>query len=373
LCDYIGIVHQFMAPLVSICLPCLNGASFLPERLKSIFDQTVRDWELIVCDSYSEDGSWELFQSFSLDPRIRLYQVPREGLYAGWNECLRRVTGKYVYIATADDTAHEECLERLIEPLTSFPEIDLAMCDFQAIDERGLPIELGRKRVEVDRFYGRWTDAPSIRNGFTEFLWQSCYGPSWLTITSVLFRRELLLKTGLFRQDVGPTADFEWSLRASLATNFAYVPGRLGTWRCHPAQGSGARSPLYKKTRWCLSSLHAVLNDSSAGIPAHWRQVPGWQSEIEAVFRAEMRDAFSLYRGTLLREPSRFLRGMVLALRSDPQFLIDQVLRGFRGGLQYTPNRVAIAQRLVELFRASWPPVALTDFNNAFEFRARDV
>jgi len=111
-------------PLVSICLPTLNARRFLAPRMASILCQTLTDWELIVCDSYSDDGTWEYFRQFKDDPRVRLYQVPKEGLYAGWNECLRRCRGEYVYIATADDTMAPECLERMVAALEAAKTLD---------------------------------------------------------------------------------------------------------------------------------------------------------------------------------------------------------------------------------------------------------
>ncbi len=53
-----------LRPLVSICLPTLNARRFLEPRMESILAQTLTDWELIVCDSYSNDGTWEYFQQF---------------------------------------------------------------------------------------------------------------------------------------------------------------------------------------------------------------------------------------------------------------------------------------------------------------------
>jgi len=49
-------------PLVSICLPNLNTCRFLAERMETLLAQTVNDWELIICDSHSDGGSWEFFQ-----------------------------------------------------------------------------------------------------------------------------------------------------------------------------------------------------------------------------------------------------------------------------------------------------------------------
>ncbi len=93
-------------PLVSICLPNLNTRPFLEERMETILAQTFADWELIVCDSHSEDGSWEFFQKFAGDPRIRLHQVPpRRDLRRLERMPEARAGTPYCYIATSDDTA----------------------------------------------------------------------------------------------------------------------------------------------------------------------------------------------------------------------------------------------------------------------------
>ncbi len=54
-----GQIMNDVAPLVSVCVPVFNGMPFIEERLETILCQTVDDWELIVCDSFSDDGTWE--------------------------------------------------------------------------------------------------------------------------------------------------------------------------------------------------------------------------------------------------------------------------------------------------------------------------
>ncbi|MCX7914760.1 MAG: glycosyltransferase family 2 protein, partial [Verrucomicrobiae bacterium] len=132
----------------------MNTRRFLPERMESILAQTLTDWELIICDSYSDDGSWEFFQKFADDPRVRLYQVPRAGLYAGWNECLRRVRGRYVYIATSDDTCEPQLLERLVGVLEQHPDVAMASCNFRFIDEAGKSV--AGEQPNGAAIYGDW-------------------------------------------------------------------------------------------------------------------------------------------------------------------------------------------------------------------------
>lgn len=343
-------------PLISICLPNLNTRPFLEERMESILAQTVTDWELIICDSYSTDGSWEFFQKFRSDPRIQMFQAPRRGTPGSWNYCVDRARGQFVYVATSDDTMRPDCLERLLSPLQRFPHVRLAYCDYEKIDARGKPMEI-RKDARRE-FLGRWMDVASVRNGKTEFLLHCALNITWVTITSVLFARSLMQETGPFPSNRGPAGDFEWALRASLATDIAYVPGKLSAWRTHEQQAT----PQFFDWRYLrnvLDMLQAVLNDPKARVPAEWKKVPHWQEELSTVWRMEYLDGFHLDRGYARQNPFRFLQNCGAALRHAPRHFLRQLACGFRWSPEFSPNRVAVAKRFFELFTPPWPPQRL--------------
>ena len=342
------------SPLISICLPNLNHRQFLEERLATILAQTVKDWELIICDSYSTDGSWEFFQKFAGDPRIRMYQVPREGVYAGWNECLRRATGRYIYIATSDDTMSPDCLARLLSPLERFQDLKISVCDFQEIDADSQPLNRPAKNQHV--FLGNWMEIPSIRNGQTEFLLHAVFGTTWVTLASSLFRRDILTQTGLFRTDLGSRADEEWTLRASLASNLAFVPGKLVTWRIHPQQLTRQLTDKRQAASWLLTAIMSVLHDDAAGIPAQWKTIQGWEELLSCMHRAEYRSTYGLYRWELKQHPWRFLRNCATATHATPTLLVHQIVNLFGSD---TPEPQEYAHRLIEVFSASWPPMPI--------------
>lgn len=342
-------------PLVSICLPNLNTRPFLEERMESILSQTFGDWELIISDNYSEDGAWDFFQTFRTDPRVHLSQAPRRGMYANWNECLRRATGKYVYIATSDDTMQRDCLEKLVRPLEQRPEIKISVCDFQEIDKNSAP--LARLPWPHHAFLTSWMQTPSIRNGKTEFLLHAAFGSIWVTLTSVLFRRDLLAKAGLFRTDLGSRADEEWVLRAALASDVAFVPGKLATWRIHAGQATYNWSSSSKRALVLRECIRSVMQDEASGIPSAWKQVPGWQHELSAHHRWEVRDALGLYRWEAKRSPIRFLKHIGVGLRTMPGYVFARGLRGFGPEAGFEP--ATHAARLIELFNAPWPPTPM--------------
>ena len=381
-------------------MPCLNGRSFLQDRFDSIMDQVLSDWELIVCDSFSDDGSWEFLQQFRDDSRVRLCQIPRKGLYAGWNECLKRAAGEYVYIAPVDDTCEPDFLEKMVgrlgraegeggraeggnlkaeggtpniehpTPNAQHPTfddqgpgtgdqgqiprpIDIAVCGFDVIDEGGGVVSDHPAGRWPRAFYGDWMSTPHLRDGRTEFILHACLGIVWWTISSVVFRRSLLDRIGLFRTDRGSQADEEWEMRAALASDIVFVPEKLATWRVHGDQATGK---LKSVNRTNLDCLESVLNDDAAGVPDDWKQVPCWREKITHICRTEHLDSFGLYRNVLRRNPKLFINSFVGALRREPGFALRQALRGFPWSPGMSPDPVAYARELIELLGCSWPP-----------------
>ncbi len=342
-------------PLVSICLPNLNGRVFLEERLETILAQTFPDWELIVCDSYSDDGSWEFFQKFAGDSRVRLHQVPREGIYAGWNECLRRARGEYVIFAPSDDTAQPQLLEQLLTPLLRLPAVNVAVCDYRMINETGQLIDMPLEN-SPRLFLGEWMTRPCLRPRLTEFILHCCFNTIWVTMTAVLFRRSLLEKIGLFRTDRGSQADLEWTLRATLAADVAFVPGRFATWRIHGKQVTPQRAYDWCFLRTTLACFNSVLHDPNAGFPREWQNIPHWDRELMTIWRFEYLDSFHLDRRAAQENPTQFLANCWAALRLKPDLLLSQLLRGFAWRKEFSPDRLVRARELINLFQVPWPP-----------------
>lgn len=219
-------------PRVSICVPNLNTARYLRECLDSALAQTFGDFEVVVVDNYSDDGSWEIIQEYALrDPRVRASQAPREGMYANWNNTIRLARGEFVYILTSDDTMLPQCLEKMVSALVNHPECGIAGCNLHTTDEEGT-INHGAwgRYWPIRKTSIRWNQS-HVRKPPHDFVHQCMWVSVHISITQLLIRKTVFDHIGLFRCDLGSEADVEWNMRAALIFDKIHVPEFLATWR----------------------------------------------------------------------------------------------------------------------------------------------
>ena len=104
-------------PFFSICMPVYQGAAFIEKAINSLMRQTYRDWELIIVDNASTDGTWEILQSKAeRDARIRVSRNEQNlGLSGNWNTCLRMATGQWIGTLAADDVYRPVALKTIAD------------------------------------------------------------------------------------------------------------------------------------------------------------------------------------------------------------------------------------------------------------------
>ncbi|HZQ47190.1 MAG TPA: glycosyltransferase family 2 protein [Verrucomicrobiae bacterium] len=231
-----------MPPLVSICVPNLNTRPYLPERFATIFDQTYANWEIIVSDNFSEDGAWEYFQELARnDSRISIAQAPRAGMYANWNNCIRRARGEYVYVATSDDTMAPDFLARTVQALEEHPECDLAHTLIRMVGDGAADLQRGwEEGLIFARSSGELLRKPHVRRAPFDGLLHLSGATVFTSITQLLVRRTLFDRIGYFEGGWGSVGDFNWDMRASLVASTVHVPQTWGGWRIHHSQATSA-------------------------------------------------------------------------------------------------------------------------------------
>jgi glycosyltransferase involved in cell wall biosynthesis len=258
-----------MRPRVSICVPNLNARPYLEERFHSILNQTLRDWELFVYDSHSDDGSWELIQDFAKsDTRIKARQGPREGPYPAWNECLRQTNSEYVYVATSDDSMSLDFLERMVAALDTNRDCDLAHSPAVVVDDRSEAVKdlVWPGLTVFAEGIGDLLNVPHIRRAPYDGLIQLTGRQAVLSITQLVIRRSLFSRIGTFPNRWGSVSDFNWEMKAGLLANTIYVPGTWASWRYHPA-ASTARVDFFSADHF--RNIEEMIQDAVRSCEPH--------------------------------------------------------------------------------------------------------
>jgi glycosyltransferase involved in cell wall biosynthesis len=304
------------SPLVSVCVPNLNTLPFLQERVESIFSQSYTSWEMIVSDNVSDDGSWQFFEECARkDKRVFIAQAPREGLYANWNNCIRRARGKYVYIATSDDTMASDCLEKLVAALEVNDDCDIAHCPLVITDHNGLPVN-NPKWPDITVFghgVAELVNRRHVRRAPYDGLLYLTGGVAYVSITELLVRRTLFDRTGCFESRWGSNGDINWDMKAGLVANVVHVPDTWASWRMHPSQATAAvktRSADYAR------QFEEMIQDAVAKCESHL--APQVVAGLKDHWLRCSRELRSYYRG-LRNRPSSFSRRL---------FQLGQVFNG---------------------------------------------
>jgi len=116
------------APLVSVILSTLNRAGLVDRAIRSVFDQTITRWELVLIDDGSTDGSeLMLAQIAKSDPRVVLISRANRGLAASRNQGNQIARGTYVAFLDSDDTLRPNHLELNLEAMRRDPALDFVM------------------------------------------------------------------------------------------------------------------------------------------------------------------------------------------------------------------------------------------------------
>jgi teichuronic acid biosynthesis glycosyltransferase TuaG len=130
-------------PLVSIIMPAWNAADYLQESVGSVLAQTYANWELLIVDDGSTDGT-RAFLDGLVDPRIRIFHQENRGVSAARNVALDEARGELITFLDADDALPERSLEIRVTHMLDNPDIDI-LDGVVTVNDRTLGRELRRR------------------------------------------------------------------------------------------------------------------------------------------------------------------------------------------------------------------------------------
>ncbi len=268
----VGLKH---APIISVIMGVYNAETFLEEAIKSILNQTFRDFEFIIVNDSSTDSSIAIINCFH-DDRIRVVNNENNiGLTKSLNKAIRLANGEFIARMDADDISFPDRFQAQVNFLKNNPAV--ALCGCQVFNTRkpgeGFPL-----------------DHESIK--------AMALASNPLAHPTVMWRRQVFIDHNLFYNESFRYAqDYELWSRALMMIKAANLPEHLFTYREHPAKIGNAKKDKQGAFAWQVKlsfleylhlhptekekELHACIFD--AGLKSH-RTVTDLK-EVESWFR----------------------------------------------------------------------------------------
>jgi glycosyltransferase involved in cell wall biosynthesis len=223
-------------PDISVIVPVYNGAAFLGDTLRSLLAQSFGNFELLVIDDGSQDGSWEIAKSMG-DNRIRVIRQKNEGLCHTLNRGLSEAVAPFVARNDQDDLSAPHRLERQLAVLRGQPDALAVYSNYTKFGAKRAWSNADKQTAD-----GSVTEIAPLRDG--------------CTLGSSLFARtDALRSVGGYRQECYPCDDYDLEMRLTEHGKVLLLHEASVSYRFHVGANTYSLFTLMQdKTRWVEDS-----------------------------------------------------------------------------------------------------------------------
>lgn len=330
------------APAISVVLPVFNAEAYVREAVESILAQSFTDFELIIINDGSSDGSGAILQELAAsDARIRLIERPNGGLISALNEGIERARASLIARMDADDVAMPERLALQHARMVVSPHLAVLGSFMRLMDASGKIIRIA--------------DYPITEADTARFLEQGCP----LAHPTVIMRREAVIEVGGYRMAFAHCEDYDLWLRISeRGFGIANLPKPLLNYRIHGTNVSSVHRQAQELgtiiARLCHRARKAGFPDPAEGverihagmieaIPAHLRR------DTEAAFFVVQHAYVSLANTLDLNAAWRQYSSFPITLQAE-RVMSDFLMRLVHGAVRQR----AFGLALRALLKALW-------------------
>ncbi len=217
-------------PRVSVVVPAYNSVDFIEQAIDSILAQTYDDYELIVSDHSSSDGTTKILEAYAERGVLTLHHLPRGGgAPANWRAVTAHASGEYFKLVCGDDLLAPSALAAQVEALDAHPSAVMAASQRDLIDARGRQLVAARGLGGLQGCVpGAVAARRSVLKGANIFGEPGC----------VLFRREAFEAAGAWSDDHPFVIDQHSYCRTVMQGNFVAVAGQQASFRVSSGQWS---------------------------------------------------------------------------------------------------------------------------------------
>lgn len=189
-------------PLISIVMATYNQEDFVGRSIQSVLDQTFQDFELIVINDGSKDHTGEVVRSYK-DPRITYIEQKNQGPNVTYNRGICAAKGDFICFLPGDDLYFPDKLAKQYEYICQV-DCDIAFSWVEFIDEQDNPIK-------GEHFASQYFNHPERTQAET-YRWFFLKG-NYLSLTTIIARRQLFEEVGLFQTTAIQLSDFDYYIR----------------------------------------------------------------------------------------------------------------------------------------------------------------
>lgn len=251
-------------PTISVILPTYNATPYVDTAVESVLKQTFEDFELLVVDDGSTDGTVEMIEGFE-DDRIEIIHRDGKGITEALNRGLAEADGTFVARQDGDDFSHPERFETQVGFLKTNPNVGLVGTATEIIDESGATVD--RRQV---------LEAPSI----DDLLKQNHYIHG-----SVMMRRDAVEAVGRYDKTFEYTEDYDLWLRIAAQYDVRNVDEFL--YRLRLLSESIYGSELFEVKLWELFAKKRFTGDIDADLQRRIQEVGDITPLYDALARCE--------------------------------------------------------------------------------------
>ena len=293
-------------PLVTVVLPTFDRFEFLPAATRSVFDQTLRDWELVVADDGSDREVRDYLDTLNDGARVRTLFLPHSGNPGrARNAAIAVARAPYIAFLDSDDLWEPRKLERQLEMMRAEGGCDWSYTGVSFIDDEGKPI--------AAEHYRHWT---TFRGEVFERILRD---PASVRTPTVVIATQLVRDVGGFDEAIDSGEDTDLWMRLALRTRACIVSESLARIRYHAGNqnrdafrpfaardyslrklaesATSAQRTLLERERSLNTLLWAVETAARGGrwralamvgksLPFGWKFALWWYESLKALVRA---------------------------------------------------------------------------------------
>ncbi len=249
-------------PAISVVMSAYNAQTYLNEAIDSIVNQTFGDWEFIIIDDGSKDGTLAILREYEKrDRRFRIISRPNTGLTKALNEGVAAARGEFIARMDADDVSMPRRFEWQVDYLRAHPDCVLLGGQVELIDPLGLRIGMDSHKLKHEE----------IEAGLLRGKGGAVVHPA------TMMRAEAVKKIGAYREHFNNSEDLDLFLRLAEVGQIANLPDVLLKYRRHPQ----SVSHLKYENQWKLNRQIVTEAEERRGgnWPADWEFVP-WKPKL---------------------------------------------------------------------------------------------